>query len=80
MNDSFNEVIGHYFTKEEWDLWVKGEFNLFDNYVERVNMSKEDADRLRNLFNLNKGTPKKETPYQKFLKNPLTLSENQGKV
>ena len=73
MNDYFNEVIGHYFTKEEWDLWVKGEFNLFDNYVERVGMSKEDAQRLRDKFS----PPKKgTTPYQDFLKNPLTLPKD----
>ena len=51
MNDDilkhgFKEI----FTPEEWDLWVKGEFNLFDNFVERVGMSKEDADRLRSRF------------------------------
>ena len=76
MNDSFNEVIGHYFTKEEWDLWVKGEFNLFDNYVERVGMSKEDADRIRNHFRANKDEPKKPSAYQEFLKNPLTLPKD----
>ena len=42
------EIFNNLFTKEEWDLWVKGEFNLFDNYVKRIGMSKEDADRLRN--------------------------------
>jgi hypothetical protein len=72
MNDGlFDQIFGELFTKEEWDLWVKGEFNLFDNYVERVGMSKEDADRLRNKFsNPNKGGT---TRYQEFLKNPLTL-------
>ena len=51
MNDSlFGEVFNDLFTKEEWDLWAKGEFNLFDNYVERIGMSKEDADRLRDGF------------------------------
>ena len=47
MSNGFNEVIGNYFTKEEWDLWVKGEFNLFDNFAERTGMTKEDAERLR---------------------------------
>ena len=77
MNDGiFQDVFGEIFTKEEWDLWVKGEFNLFDNYVERVGMSEEDADRLRNRFDSNKDKPKKATPYQEFLKNPLTLPKD----
>ena len=72
MNDYFNEVIGHYFTKEEWALWVKGEFNLFDNYVERVGMTKEDAQRLRDALSPPKaGT----TRYKDFVENPLTLPE-----
>ena len=54
---------------------MKGEFNLFDNYVERVGMSKEDADRLRNIFRPNKEELKKTTAYREFLKNPLTKSE-----
>ena len=54
MTNQFNEIIGNYFTKEEWDLWVKGEFNLFDNFVERTGMTKEDADRLRNRHSLKK--------------------------
>ena len=68
----FREIFGELFTKEEWDLWVKGEFNLFDNYTERVGMSKEDADRLRNGSRPNKGESKK-TLYKEFLENPLTL-------
>ena len=48
IKDGFCEL----FTPEEWDLWTKGEFNLFDNYVERVGMSQEDADRLRARFKL----------------------------
>jgi len=35
------------FSKEEWEAWVKGEFNLFDNYAKRMGMSEEDAQRLR---------------------------------
>ena len=42
------EIFDDLFNKEEWDLWVKGEFNLCDNYVKRVGMSEEDAERLRN--------------------------------
>jgi len=73
-SDSFiAEIFDDLFTKEEWGLWVKGEFNLFDNYVERVGMSKEDADRIRNQFSTNKDEPTEATPYQKFLKNPLTI-------
>lgn len=74
MSDQFNEIIGHYFTKEEWALWAKGEFNLFDNYVERVGMSDADADRLRKAFRTpTKGEPSKMTPYQEFLKKPLDM-------
>ena len=62
-----NEV-GGYFTKEEWELWVKGEFNLFDNFVERAGMSKEDADRLR-------AKSQKPMPLQK---NSLTKEEVQS--
>ena len=65
MTHQFNEIIGNYFTKEEWDLWVKGEFNLFDNFVERTGMTKEDADRLR------KGAP---------LKKPLTFPKDCRKI
>ena len=65
MSDDFNEIIGNYFSKEEWESWVKGEFNLFDNYVERVNMTKEDAERLRN------GKP---------LKKPLTFPKDCRKL
>ena len=73
MNDEFHETIGHYFTKEEWDLWAKGEFNLFDNFVKRVGMSKEDAQRLRDHLS----PPKKNTtPYKEFLKNPLTFPKD----
>jgi hypothetical protein len=76
-SDSFiAEIFNDLFTKEEWELWVKGEFNLFENYVERVGMSKEDADRIRNHFRTNKDEPQKITPYQEFLKNPLTLPKD----
>ena len=64
MNDSlFGEVFNDLFTKEEWDLWVKGEFNLFDNYAERIGMSKEDADRMRNGFR--PSPPPKQKPLTK---------------
>ena len=49
MKKLLDEVIG-LFSKEEWALWVKGEFNLFDNYAERTGMSKEDADMLKGIF------------------------------
>ena len=55
LKHGFKEI----FTPEEWDLWVKGEFNLFDNFVERVEMSQEDADRLRARFKLPSAPPKK---------------------
>ena len=59
MNDGlFVQIFGELFT-EEWGLWAKGEFSLFDNYVERVGMSEEDADRLRNRSRPNKGNPQK---------------------
>ena len=63
--EAFQDIFGELFTKEEWGLWVKSKFNLFDNYVERVGMSKEDADRLRN------GKP---------VKKPLTLPKNLRKL
>ncbi len=73
-DEAFQDIFSELFTKEEWDLWVKGEFNLFDNYVERVGMSKEDADRLRNRW---KKTSKKPlTNYQEFIANPLTLPKD----
>jgi len=75
-DEAFQDIFSELFTKEEWDLWVKGEFNLFDNYVERVGMSKDDADRIRNRFCTNKEEPKKMTAYEEFLKNPLTLPED----
>ena len=75
MNNGYNndeslfaQIFGELFTGEEWDLWVKGEFSLFDNYVERVGMSEEDADRLRNK-------PKASTPYKDFIKNPVKLPQ-----
>jgi hypothetical protein len=69
----FAQIFGELFTEEEWDLWVKGEFSLFDNYVERVGMTKEDAQRLRDRFSMPKGGT---TPYQDFLKNPLTIPKD----
>jgi len=72
MSDGvFQEIFNDLFTKEEWDLWVKGEFNLFDNYVERMGMRKEDADRLRAQFDKPKG--EQISRYQEFIQNPLTL-------
>ena len=65
MSDNFNEVIGNYFTKEEWRLWAKGEFNLFDAFVERTGMTKEDAERLRTV---------------KPLKKPLTIPKDCRKL
>ena len=65
MNDDFDKIIGNYFTKEEWRLWVKGEFNLFNAFVERTGMTKEDAERLR------KGKP---------LKKPLTIPKDCRKL
>lgn len=53
LKHGFKEI----FTPEEWKAWVKGEFNLFDNYVERVGMSQEDADRIRNKFRLPTAPP-----------------------
>jgi len=47
MSNGFNEVIGNYFTKEEWEAWTRGEFNLFDNFAKRTGMTQEDADRLK---------------------------------
>jgi|TARA_B110001454_G_C12676007_1_gene415884 hypothetical protein len=75
----FAQIFGELFTKEEWDLWAKGEFSLFDNYVKRVGMNEEDADRLRNrVCNPLSGGSKKMTPYQEFLENPLDMSEVLG--
>ena len=65
MNEeSFQDIFAELFTKEEWALWVKGEFNLLDNFAERTGMSKEDVKRLR------KGK----------LKKPLTSSKNFRKL
>ena len=65
IDNEFNEIIGNYFTKEEWESWARGEFNLFDHFVERTGMTKEDAERLRN------GKP---------LKKPLTFPKDYRKV
>ena len=74
MNEEFLKEVAGYFSKEEWSLWVKGEFSLFDNYVERVGMSKEDADRLRAGKGLCRA-PKAKTRYQEFLEKPLDIGE-----
>ena len=77
MSDDFNEIIGNYFSKEEWELWARGEFNLFDNFVKRVGMKEADADRLRNMLHPpTSDESKKMTPYQEFLENPLTLPKD----
>ena len=72
MNEDFLHEVGNYFTKEEWEAWVKGEVNIFDLFVEKTGMTKEDADRIR------KGKPKPKglTPYKEFLENPLTLPKD----
>ncbi len=57
MSDGFNEIIGNYFTKEEWKAWTKGEFNLFDNFVERTGMTKADAERLKAKINPLQSSP-----------------------
>ena len=66
MSEEFLHEVGGYFTKEEWKLWGKGQFNLFDNFVERVGMTEDDADRLRNKF-------RSPPPLEK--KKPLTQEE-----
>ena len=63
------EIFNDLFTKEEWDLWAKGEFNLFDNYVKRIGMSKEDADRLRN-----------GKPTQKLKPPPITQNKSYERI
>ena len=68
MNEDFLHEVGNYFTKEEWEAWVKGEVNIFDLFAERTGMTKEDAERIRK----GKQEPKGTTLYKKFLKNPLT--------
>ena len=75
MNEEFLKEVAGYFSKEEWSQWVKGEFSLFDNYVERVGMSKEDADRLRNKFRKTEEKPKINSRYQSFIDNPIDLTE-----
>ena len=32
IKDIIKDGLCELFTPEEWDLWTKGEFNLFDNY------------------------------------------------
>ena len=75
MNDGiFTQIFGELFTSEEWDLWVKGEFSLFDNYVKRVGISEEDAHRLRNKGAKASNEMGEElTPYEDFIKNPVKL-------
>jgi|TARA_R110000824_G_scaffold107813_5_gene254373 hypothetical protein len=76
MNDGiFTQIFGELFTKEEWDLWVKGEFSLFDNYVKRSGMSNEDANRLKNKSNKTKLNA--NNSYEDFIKNPIKLPNKQ---
>lgn len=71
MSDSPHKgIFDGIFTPDEWDLWVKGEFNLFDNYARRTGMSEEEIALYKS-----KGKNKK-TPYQEFLDNPVNIPKN----
>ena len=69
MNDAFPPEIGNYFTKEEWQAWVRGEINIFDLFIERTGMTKEDADRLRN-----------GKPTQKLKPPPITQNKSYERI
>ena len=71
MNEDFLHEVGNYFTKEEWEGWVKGEVNLFELFAKKTGMTKEEADRIRQ----GKLKPKRTTPYKEFLKNPLDITK-----
>ena len=76
MSNGFNEIIGNYFTKEEWNLWVKGEFNLFDNFVERTGMTEADAQRLKAKINpLQPSTLPQKTLTKEEIKHILNTHE-----
>ena len=69
----FASIFGEMFTKEEWDLWVKGEFNLFDNYAKRTGMTNEEIKRWRKK--LGKKAEKPKSLYQEYIENPIDLSK-----
>ena len=76
MNDKtdtiFCEVFDDLFSKSEWDDWAKCKVNLFDLYMEKIGVSKENAQIIRE-----KREPTKKNVYQDFIDNPVVISKTQ---
>ena len=74
-NSLLQQVFDGIFTDEEWDLWVKGEFNLFDNYAERVGMTEDQINKMKGKLKV-EGSPKgKKSLYEYYLNNPIDFSK-----
>lgn len=74
-NSLLNEVFDGIFTDEEWNLWVKGEFNLFDNYAERVGMSEDQINKMKGKLKGEDSPKVKKTLYEYYLNNPIDFSK-----
>ena len=76
MKDSsdslFAEVFNDLFSKSEWDDLAKCKVNLFDLYMEKIGVSKENAQIIRE-----KREPTKKNVYQDFIDNPVVISKTQ---
>ncbi len=71
----FSEVFQGFFTQAEWDLWVQGKFNLFENYTERIGMTKDQANALRRKFEATEHPEVAQSSYDEYMKNPLTSDQ-----
>ena len=78
MNDKtdtiFCEVFDGIFSESDWDNWVEGKINLFDVYMEKTGVSKEEAQKIQEKY---KST--KKDMYQDFIDNPINLSKTKNK-
>ena len=76
MNDKidtiFCEVFDDIFSKSDWDNWVKGKVNLFDVYMEKTGVSKEEAQKIQEKYE-----SAKKDMYQDFIDNPVVISKTQ---
>lgn len=68
----FAEIFNDLFSKSEWDDWAKCKVNLFDLYMEKIGVSKENAQIIRE-----KHEPTKKNMYQDFIDNPVVISKTQ---
>tara|TARA_R110000796_G_scaffold26917_2_gene74319 strand:+ start:809 stop:1072 length:264 start_codon:yes stop_codon:yes gene_type:complete len=73
MNNSdslFAEVFNDLFSESEWDDWAKCKVNLFDLYMEKTGVSKEEAQKIRE-----RQEPVKKNVYKDFVDNPVIIPE-----